>query len=151
MFATWGRGTERRASALAIVALLVSVLSILALAAVTYFMSSLQSDTDLAAGTRAFYVAEAARADAFAHVVNNPAEISYESGPRVLRDNNSVRFGEYSYTVSDITLPEQSQRRRVEVHAYWKSQAEFAAERHTKFHMEQSGEAWSVVSYMKDG
>jgi hypothetical protein len=147
--ATWAIGTDRRGVALALAALLVSVLSVLALSGVSFFLSSLQRDRDLQKRARAFYVGEAGRADAFAHVAAHPGETSYTSGLITLRDDLGLAVGDYTYTVADITLPEQNQRRRVRVHAYWPTQAEASTEYQMTFYMELD-DTWAVVSCMRD-
>ena len=143
------RGELRgRGSALAVVTLLVSVLSVFSLAAVSYLLSSLKSDTESAAADRTLYVAELGRADAFAYVVRHP------DGPwphtrtlTTLLDDRNGQAGEYSYTITDLTLPEQNQRRLVHVHAYWPTQLDQARACELRLWLEQTDGAWRSVAW----
>ena len=148
MSSRWDRGTDTRGAALVLVALLLLVLSVFASAAVSCLGSSLNADTGWARETFVFYVAEAARAHAIARVKAGVS--SHVSGILLLQDDTGTGCGEYSYAITDITLPEQNQRRRVQVSAYQPDEATAAAQYHATFYMEENGGSWAVVSYMED-
>ena len=128
---------QRHGAALVIVTLLISVLSVFALAAVSYLVNSLHGNQDRTADTRAAYVAELGRADAYAYVVAHPEGAwPYSRGLTTVQDDQGAPCGEYSYTITDLTLPGQNQKRRVCVHAYWPDQANAMAEHEMTFYME---------------
>ena len=127
MYARWLRGTRRDGSALAVAALLVSVLSVLSMTAVNYYLSLSTFQSDLAGDDHAFYTAEAGRADACAYITAHPAQLSHDSGLRQLRDYAGVAVGEYSYLITDVTPPMGNSRRQVRVNAYRPSQSDARA------------------------
>jgi len=140
-------GDARRATALVVVTLLISVLSVFALSAVSYSLSVLDSDRDATARVRALYLAELGRADAFAYVVKHPAATwPYSRGLTTVEDDQGTPRGEYSYTITDLTLPEQDPRRLVRVSAYWPSQANKQAEARLRVWMEEDGD-WRIVAW----
>jgi len=138
----------RRAIALAVVTMLVSVLSVFSLAAVSFLLSSLGGNSAAIAEARALYLAELGRADAFGYVASHPAG----PWPRVrslsaVTDDRGAAAGEYSYTITDLTLPEQNQRRLVHVHAYWPTQAAAAGACELRVWLEQKDGTWRTVAW----
>ncbi len=139
---------QRHGAALVVVTLLISVLSVFALAAVSYLVNSLHGNQDRTAETRAAYVAELGRADAYAYVVNHPEGTwPHTRALTAVVDDRGDPCGEYSYTVTDLTLPEQNQRRAIRVDAYWPDQADPVAERRLNFWMEKNGETWGINAW----
>lgn len=131
-----------------VVALLVGVLSAFSVTAVNYLIGSLDSDRDSAAETRSLYLVELGRADAFAYVVGHPeASWPHSRTLTAVLDDQDVASGEYSYTITDLTLPEQNERRRVQVDAYWPDQARAVAENRLYFWMEESGGTWAITAW----
>jgi len=141
----WNRGTSRRGAALALVALLLVVLSVFGGAAVSQLASAYRADADRAASVRVFYVAEAARAHATARVRAGAG--SETSGLCSLPDDEGVTCGQYSFAITDITLPEQDPRRRVQVDAWWPTADQPEAEREVTLYMEKSDGTWALQSY----
>ena len=62
-------------------------------------------------------------------------------------DDAGVDAGQYSYTITDLTLPEEDPRCLVIVDAYWPAQAEAIAARQLRFWMEGDGESWNLKSW----
>jgi len=140
-----GRGTSRRGFALVMVTLLFPVLSVLGAAAVTYLASTANADSQATRRTLVFYAAEAARAHATARVKAGAS--SEASGLLPLRDSRGVTVAEYSYTITDISLPEQPQRRKVQLLAYWPAQSGALARQQATVYLEKQDTTWSLRSY----
>ena len=137
-----------RGAALVVVTLLISVLSVFALTAVSYLVNSLNGNQDATAQTRAAYVAELGRADAYAYVVNHPEGTwPHTRALTTVQDDRGNACGEYSYTITDLTLPEQNQRRAIQVDAYWPDHADPAAERRLNLWMEKDGGTWRINAW----
>jgi hypothetical protein len=150
VYVKWLRGTRRDGSALAVAALLVSVLSVLSMTAVDYYLSLSTYQSDLAGDDRAFYTAEAGRADAYAHIAANPAQLSYDSGLKQLRDYAGVIVGEYSYLITDVTPAMGNSRRQVRVSAYWPAESDARATHTNRFYIEQDAGIWQVVAFLEE-
>jgi hypothetical protein len=133
----------RRGIALLLVTVLIAVLAVFSLMAVSYGVASMTSDLDAAGETRAAYLAELGRADAFAYVQNHPAAswpVTREL--TTVNDATGAPSGQYSYTISDLTLPEGNQRRRGDVEAYWPDSTRPVAQASLSFWMEQEDAVW---------
>lgn len=147
----WRAGTDesgRRAAALLLVTLLVSVLSAFSLAAVSYLLSRLDADSYTIADARAFYVAEVGVADARAYVAAHaPGPWPHIRALTTVCDDRGAAAGQYSYTITDLTLPEQNERRRVEVHGYWPAQENTKAECQVQVWLEKRDDAWCALTW----
>jgi hypothetical protein len=138
---------RRRGIALPVVAMLVSVLTVLSLAAVSFLLSSLNVGTDSGAEARATYVAELGRADAFAYVVRNSAGPWTGRALTPVVDDLGAGAGEYTYTITDLTMPEENQRCAVLVYGYWPNQSSAVASQELRFWMEKNGETWTMKGW----
>jgi len=135
--------------ALPVVALLVAVLTVFSLTAASYLVASNNIDRRHTADTRAVYVAELGRADAFAYVLTHPGITGwpYTRPPTTLYDAWGHAVGEYTYTITNLTLPEQNPRAHTEVLAYWPTQAEAVVGYRLDFWMEEDGGTWAVTAW----
>lgn len=151
----WHTGTSRwvvaaalrRGVALPVVTMLVSVLTVLSLTAVSFLLSSLNVGSDSEAEARAAYVAEVGRADAFAYVVRNSAGPWTGRALTSVDDDLGAGAGEYTYTITDLTMPEENQRCAVLVYGYWPNQSSAAASQQLRFWMEKDGETWAMKGW----
>ncbi len=150
----WDRGTRQglsatgarqRGTALVLVSLLLLVLSAFAGVATSHLLSALRADGQRTARSAAFYVAEAARAHAMARIAAGAG--SETSGVLSLTDDQGEPYGQYSFAITDITLPEQDPRRRVQVDAWWPTADEPAAEYQVTLYMQKSDGTWTLQSY----
>ena len=137
-----GRGT-----ALPLVTMLVSVLAVLCLSGVGLLLGNLNADSDEGAEVRAAYVAELGRADAFASVVGNPSGPWTGRSLTTVLDDRGAIAGEYEYTITDLTLPDENQRCVVLVRAYWPTEANARAASRVQFWMEKDGETWGRTGW----
>ena len=151
----WRTGTSRtraiadgrRGTALPVVTMLVAVLAVLCLSSVSYLIGALATGRDSEAGIRAAYVAELGRADAFAYVVRN-SDGPWAGRPlTTVLDDVGVAAGQYYYTITDLTMPEENQRCLVQVYALWPSQADASAERRLKLWMEKDAGSWGITGW----
>jgi len=138
----------RRASALVVVLILISVLSVFTLTAVGYLLTVVTAARDSGAEGHAVYLAELARADAAAYIASHPV------GPwpcsrslTAALDDRDATAGEYTYTITDRTLPKTKPRRLVQVYAYWPTQANPLAQTRLQIWMERDGSVWSVTAW----
>ena len=151
----WHIGTDqwaaasgrRRGVALPVVTMLVSVLTVLSLSAVSFLLGSLDVGSDFQAEARAAYVAELGRADAFAYVVRNSSGPWSGRSMTAVVDDLGVGAGEYYYTITDLTMPEENQRCAVVIYGYWPNQSSAAASQKLRFWMEKDGETWTMKGW----
>ena len=141
---------RRRGVALPVVAMLVSVLTVLSVAAVSFLLSSLTVGSDSQAAVRAAYVAELGRADAFAYVVRNSAGPWTGRAITAVADDLGANAGEYSYTITDLTMPDENQRCAVVVRGYWPNQSSAVVSQELRFWMEKDGETWAMKGWALD-
>jgi hypothetical protein len=127
--------------------MLVSVLAVLSMTAVSFLLSSLDVGSASEAETRAAYVAELGRADAFAYVVRNSSGPWSGRAVTTVVDDAGAAAGEYYYTITDLTMPEQNQRCVVVVYGYWPSQSLATASQKLRFWMENDGGTWAMTGW----
>ncbi len=135
----------RRGAALPLVTLLLAVLTTFCLSAVSCLLGALTTGSDSEADARATYVAEVGRAAALAHLTQNPAGPWSNRSLTSVTDDTGAPAGEYSYTITDLTLPGQDQRCAVQVVAYWPTQANALAERRLSFWAENDAGTWNTA------
>jgi hypothetical protein len=139
---------SRRGAALVVVMLLVAVLSAFTMTAVSYLLASTASGRDSLAEARAMYLAELGRADASAYIDQHPAGPWPHTRPvTAVPDDQGASAGQYSYVITDLTLPMQNQRRLLLVHGFWPSQASPMAQRRLQVWMERQQGAWTTTAY----
>ena len=143
----WAVASGRRGGALPVVTMLVSVLAVFSMSAVSFLLSSLNVGSASEAEARAAYVAELGRADAFAYVVRNSAGPWSGRAVTAVVDDLGAGAGEYYYTITDLTIPEQNQRCVVVVYGYWPSQSSATASQELRFWMENDGGTWAMTGW----
>ena len=135
----------RQGSALPLVMLLLAVLTTFCLSAVSCLLGALDAASESEPAVRALCVAEVGRAAALAYLDQNPAGPWSGRALTLVEDNAGVPAGEYSYTITDLTLPGQNLRCLVQVSAYWPNQANVSGERRLSFWAEKDGGTWNTT------
>jgi Tfp pilus assembly protein FimT len=136
----------RRAAALVTAVLLMMLLSVFATIAVGLFTATVSQSRSAEAAIRATCLAELARADATAYVTQNlGGPWPYAKALTTVTAADHSPAGQYVYTIQDRTLPDQNQRRLVQIDVYWPSQAACQVQRRLNLWMEQDSD-WSVTA-----
>lgn len=149
----WPHGTRaatgraaRRGAALVVVTLLVGVLSTFAMAAVQYSIT-LAAERDSASTACARWLAELGAAAARAHVQRHPlGPWPHTRTLTAVADDRGAPVGEYTYSIADRTLPEQNQRRFIQVTAWCPTQSRPQAAWRLRVWMEQESDRWRTTA-----
>ncbi len=141
-------GGSRRGTALVIIILLIAVLSAFTMAAVNYLIINVTAGRDSGAEARAMYLAELGRADAFAYVAQHlTGPWPYTRSLSAVSDGWNAPAGEYSYTITDLTVPDKNPRWLAQVFAYWPTQARPVAQRRLQVQIEKQGDDLTVIAW----